>query len=69
MSKEKEKEKVKHLKPDEAKEVLSHMENRTQWHKSDVERVEALRDKVDANKNDGKLPEKTKQKNKVHHHH
>jgi hypothetical protein len=61
--------KVQDLKADEAKAVLGHMENRTQWHKDDVERVEALRNKVTADEMGGKLTPQAAEANKVKHRH
>lgn len=56
-------------KEDAIKTELEHMENRTQWHKQDVERVEALRNEVTAMENDGQVSKDDKEKNKVVHQH
>jgi hypothetical protein len=51
------------------KSEVEHMENRTQWHKKDVERMEALRNELTALQNDGKISDEARAKNKVVHHH
>lgn len=56
-------------KEDAIKAELEHMENRTQWHSQDVERVESLRNEVTAMENDGNVSEDDKEKNKVVHQH
>lgn len=48
---------------------LEHMENRTQWHQKDVERVESLRNEVAEMERGGELPHEVREQNKVVHHH
>lgn len=48
---------------------LEHMENRTQWHQKDMERVESLRNEVAELEHGGELPDEVREQNKVVHHH
>lgn len=48
---------------------LEHMENRTQWHQKDMERVESLRNEVAEIEHGGELPDEVREQNKVVHHH
>ncbi len=56
-------------KQEEIKMQVEHMENRTQWHQKDVEKMEAMRNELSALENDGKLTQEAKEKNKVVHRH